>query len=646
MAGTLQQQQQQQQQQQHPPVRTHFKTPEGRYKLSREKTHPTGMLHYSSHRGPSMLTVAHLKDKPHMSSSTSSHSSTAPTSSLSALTNVGSRFVPKGLFSGTTATPPTSTPVNGTSASSSLLSNGKSSSYTGSLFAAAGFVRSKSSSLPASAPGANSTSSGSSTSSNTAHGASGNGAASNGGASPASASDEATYLIFNIGEALFISDYSTPDKDPIKSIQFEKTRSLRHAFNHDATDGHDLAVGNEAGEVFTLSLRTQLQDPNRKPLGNTHFNINGTMCNSRVTCIIWVPRSDSLFLVAHGDGNIFVYDKTRDATGAEGHFPVVKDVNAFCVAKSRASKSNPVARWHISSGAVNDITFSADGLLMATVGRDGYLRVFDWKQETLLYGFKCYYGALLCCAFSPDSKLVVAGGEDDLVHVWSLEDQRLVAWGEGHGSWLSTVAFDPWWTAPGQLAGEGSPTAYRIGSVGQDSQLLLWDLRVDEVVLPLRWQQQQQAGSSGALSARPSLDLGQGAQHPHSTSSPARRVVGVLQPAPLSKDVPRLTAIMAHQLHTEPLSDLAFFKDAIVTIDYEGQIKIWSRPSAETVATPGALGGATVTSPSPALGASSSVPPGARVEAPAPLANGIGRGLDAMRGESNKGMSRQRIPLS
>jgi hypothetical protein len=30
-----------------PGVRSHFKTPEGRYNLSHEKTHPTGLLHYN-----------------------------------------------------------------------------------------------------------------------------------------------------------------------------------------------------------------------------------------------------------------------------------------------------------------------------------------------------------------------------------------------------------------------------------------------------------------------------------------------------------------------------------------------------------------------------------------------------------------------
>lgn len=37
---------------------------------------------------------------------------------------------------------------------------------------------------------------------------------------------------------------------------------------------------------------------------------------------------------------------------------------------------------------------------------------------------------------SPDGKYVLTGGEDDLVQVWSMEDQRVVAWGEGHNSWV------------------------------------------------------------------------------------------------------------------------------------------------------------------------------------------------------------------
>ena len=55
-----------------------------------------------------------------------------------------------------------------------------------------------------------------------------------------------------------------------------------------------------------------------------------------------------------------------------------------------------------------------------------------------------YYGNALCCAWSPDGRWLAAGGEDDLVSLFSMEQQRMVAWGEGHTSWVSALSFDPW----------------------------------------------------------------------------------------------------------------------------------------------------------------------------------------------------------
>lgn len=37
---------------------------------------------------------------------------------------------------------------------------------------------------------------------------------------------------------------------------------------------------------------------------------------------------------------------------------------------------------------------------------------------------------------SMDGKYILTGGEDDLVQVWSMEDRKVVAWGEGHNSWV------------------------------------------------------------------------------------------------------------------------------------------------------------------------------------------------------------------
>ena len=42
---------------------------------------------------------------------------------------------------------------------------------------------------------------------------------------------------------------------------------------------------------------------------------------------------------------------------------------------------------------------------------------------------------MLSC-YSTDGKYLLSGGEDDLVQVWSMDDRKIVAWGEGHNSWV------------------------------------------------------------------------------------------------------------------------------------------------------------------------------------------------------------------
>ncbi|NXS19198.1 WDR20 protein, partial [Mystacornis crossleyi] len=146
------------------------------------------------------------------------------------------------------------------------------------------------------------------------------------------------------------------------------------------------------------------------------------------------------------------------------------------------------------------------------VFQDGFLRVFNFDSVELHGTMKSYFGGLLCVCWSPDGKYIVTGGEDDLVTVWSFVDCRVIARGHGHKSWVSVVAFDPYTTSveesdPMEFSDEdfqdlhfgrdranstqsrlskrnstdSRPVSvtYRFGSVGQDTQLCLWDLTED-----------------------------------------------------------------------------------------------------------------------------------------------------------------------
>lgn len=491
---------------QSPGLKTYFKTPEGRYKLHYEKTHPSGFLHYTHGKTVTQVTLAHLRDKPSPSTPTASQSSF---SAGSGVRSAAARLLGGG---------------NGSRALSFVGGNGGSKSVSASRVGSLGASTSTTM------------------------------------ASTSNFDGKGTYLIFNVGDAIFVSDLNSQDKDPIKSIHFNNSNPICHAFDQDAKDGHDLIIGLNSGDVYSVSLRQQLQDVGKKLVGAQHYNKDGSVNNSRCTSIAWVPGGDGAFVVAHADGNLYVYEKSKDGAG-DSSFPVIKDQTQFSVSHARYSKSNPIARWHICQGSINSIAFSTDGTYLATVGRDGYLRVFDYFKEQLVCGGKSYYGALLCCAWSMDGKYILTGGEDDLVQVWSMEDRKVVAWGEGHNSWVSGVAFDSYWSSPNSDGTE--ETVYRFGSVGQDTQLLLWDLEMDEIVVPLR----RPPGGS------PTFSTGSQSSHWDSVCP-----IGTLQPAPSIRDVPKISPLVAHRVHTEPLSGLTFTQESVLTVCREGHIKIWMRP--------------------------------------------------------------------
>ncbi|KAI4987828.1 hypothetical protein ZWY2020_028586 [Hordeum vulgare] len=470
-------------------LKTYFKTPEGRHKLQYEKAHSATILHYN-HGGKtvSQLTVAYLKER-----STGQGSTPSTPSSSSGMRSAAARLLGTG---------------NGSRALSFVGGNGASRAVSGS--SRVGGTLGTSTSL-------------------------------GGSQAVANYDGKGAYIIYNSADTLFISDLNSQDKDPLKSIHFSNSNPLCHAFDSEAKEGHDLIIGMGSGDVYSMSLRQQLQEPGRKPVAAQHYNKgdkDGASISSRCTSIAWVPECEGIFVVSHSDGNLYVYDKSRDGN-IECTFPAIKDPAQLVVSHAKSSKSNPIARWHVCHGSINAISFSPDGAYLATVGRDGYLRVFDFSKEQLIFGGKSYYGALLCCTWSSDGKYLLTGGEDDLVQVWSMDDRKTVAWGEGHNSWVSGVAFDPYWSPPNS-DGTGENAVYRFGSVGQDTQLLLWDLAMDEIVVPLR----HPSGGS------PTFSSGSPSAHWDSACPP-----------------------------TDPLSGVVFSTESVVTICREGLIKIWARPA-------------------------------------------------------------------
>ncbi|GJQ76206.1 hypothetical protein Trydic_g1949 [Trypoxylus dichotomus] len=272
-------------------------------------------------------------------------------------------------------------------------------------------------------------------------------------------SDQGDKICFNHGRELYVYVYKGIKKaadlsKPLDKKVYKGTNPTCHDFNVTTatSESVSLLIGFSTGQI-------QLIDPIKKELSKL-FNEERLIDKTRVTCLRWVPGNKSLFLAAHASGQLYVYNEELPCGSITPHFQPFKAGDDFTVNTCKTkSTRNPLFRW-----------------VLATVSQDGVLRIFQYDSIELLGIARSYFGGLLCVAWSGDGKLIAAGGEDDLVTIWSLEQKRVIARAQGHHSWVSAVAFD--WVLEGE-------SYYRIGSVGHDTQLCLWELP-EEALSPPR----------------------------------------------------------------------------------------------------------------------------------------------------------------
>ncbi|CAL1530499.1 unnamed protein product [Lymnaea stagnalis] len=378
-------------------------------------------------------------------------------------------------------------------------------------------------------------------------------------------------LCFNVGRELYVYVYKGIRKaadltKPIDKRIYKGTLPTCHDFNQHFLTPESvlLLVGFTAGQV-------QLIDPIKKEISKL-YNEERLIDKTKVTCIKWIPCSPNQFLVSHSSGQMYLYNEELPCGQTPPNYQPFKQGEGYAVYTCKTkSTRNPMYRWVIGQGAINEFAFSPCAKYLAVVSQDGHLRVFQYSTMELLGTMKSFFGGLLCVNWSPDGKYLVTGGEDDLVSVWSFHEKRVICRGHGHKSWVNMVAFDPYNSivcdegtsdvigpdgevlparAP-SLVSEGSNhigkidstscdftpnslppqhpngrhittsnhfssstletsttlncISYRFGSVGQDTELCLWDLTEDVLKQPYGKSRTSSVGLTGLNTSSASL---------------------------------------------------------------------------------------------------------------------------------------------
>lgn len=294
-------------------------------------------------------------------------------------------------------------------------------------------------------------------------------------------------LIANSGRSISWYDWTelsvnNASKDYFSKVLFTKDTPLCHDFNsftHETHQALDMIVGMDSGDLLWIDAMC-----NRYHRINKNGDVLGK-ANSAMA-VQWLPNSPNLFISIHTNGLITLMDKDREdssfvASGGLLDYDLNQSTDTMQVIKSftsdqntssssnstNATRTNPVAVYKVSNERLTSLAFSPDKSTLVVTSADGYLRFLNLQSELITDIFSSYYDGILTCAFSPDGKYLATGGKDDLLTIWSVAGKCMIARGYGHQSWVKKVEFDT-------VNCDGS-LCYRIGSVGEDGNLILWD---------------------------------------------------------------------------------------------------------------------------------------------------------------------------
>ena len=90
-----------------------------------------------------------------------------------------------------------------------------------------------------------------------------------------------------------------------------------------------------------------------------------------------------------------------------------------------SKSTKPIERLKGHAKAVNHVTFSPDGLYIASSGWDNHVKLWRAQDGKYITSLRGHVGAVYMSNFSPDSRFLVSGSKDTTLKVWDVNARKL-----------------------------------------------------------------------------------------------------------------------------------------------------------------------------------------------------------------------------
>lgn len=122
-------------------------------------------------------------------------------------------------------------------------------------------------------------------------------------------------------------------------------------------------------------------------------------------------------------------------------------------------------------GSVDNVIFFPDGVTLFSKGSDRTVRLWNALSGKLIKTLGGYTEDIRTVSFSPDGKTIASGGSDNKVRLWNASSGQLLKTLTGHTSNIYSICY--------------SPDGKTIVSGGADSTLRIWDVKSGEHIRTL-----------------------------------------------------------------------------------------------------------------------------------------------------------------
>jgi len=136
------------------------------------------------------------------------------------------------------------------------------------------------------------------------------------------------------------------------------------------------------------------------------------------------------------------------------------DLTMYLWEPTSSTPTKPLARLMGHQKAVNHVTFSPDGLYIASAGFDNHVKLWQAQDGKFITTLRGHVAPAYQCCFSPDSRLLVSASKDTTLKVWEVRTGKLKEDLPGHKDEVYAV--------------DWSPDGDRVGSGGKDKAVRIW----------------------------------------------------------------------------------------------------------------------------------------------------------------------------